>query len=89
MNAPARCQTRSGRYQCKYAHGHDGQCEAEDKAVFSFGPYTDSYRGRAYLRGALDVSRDEQLDHIGDSVGVKRDSSEADEKYRERIWGKR
>lgn len=85
----SRCATTSGRYRCKKELGHAGQCESEDEATFSFGPYRDSYRGRAYLRGVLSASSGQALDDIGDKIGVRRGLAETDEDYRQKIWGKR
>lgn len=80
------CETRSGRYKCKHAKDHSGDCEAEDASVFSFGPYRDGHRGRAYLRGCLDISSGALLDGLGGALKVGRLTVEDDVTYRERIW---
>lgn len=82
-----RCTTVHGPYHCTRELGHEGGCEADDiPPSRTFGPYTDAFRSRAYLRGALDVSSASMLDGIGGLLGVRRSNAEPDATYRERIW---
>ena len=86
MNDEKRCTTAQGRYRCKKERGHKGDCEADDEVTWRFGPYRDSFRGRAYLRGRLEMAAGADLDVIGDALLIKRADSEDDCTYRERIW---
>lgn len=81
-----RCTTTSGGYRCKHSANHAGDCEADDATSFPFGPYRDGLRGRAYLRGRLDVTTGDELDVVGSALGVRRLGGEGDGAYRERMW---
>lgn len=83
-----RCTTTSGSYRCKHTAGHEGDCESDDASSFPFGPYRDGLRGRAYLRGFIDVASGELLDRVGDAFLLSRSSGEDDASYRERVWRK-
>lgn len=80
------CPTTSGSYRCKKQKGHKGDCEADDFASWRFGPYTDRYRGKAYLRGRLEMAAGTELDVIGEALAMKRTDGETDCAYRERMW---
>ncbi len=86
----AQCTTTSGTYRCPKeldANGrHSGDCEADEVARPTFGPYRDTYRARAYLRGMLDVLSGVGLATMGIRLRVPPRTGEDDCTYRERIW---
>jgi hypothetical protein len=89
----ARCTTASRPYRCNReldANGrHQGDCETEDMARPTLGPYTDGHRARAYLRGQLDALSGSELGAFGVRFLCPRKTDEDDATYRERIWRSR
>lgn len=82
-----RCMTTSGAHRCSKLPGHAGPCETQEVAVrFPVGPYTDAWRGRAYLRGRLDSGHGSELDSIAVRLGTRREPAETDCQLRERLW---
>ena len=85
----SRCTTTSGPYRCKKDAGHKDDCEADDQSALTItlGPYRDSLRTRAYVRGAIDFGAGGMLDTVGSYLHVKRERGEDDCAYRVRLSG--
>lgn len=87
-----RCTTTSGRFRCDKELGpkgepHEGECAtAEAPRPTRFGPYTNVYDERAYIRGWLDGAAGAGLDTVGRAIGIERALEEDDCAYRARLW---
>lgn len=81
-----RCPVTRGRHRCDSEAGHVGEHEARDRPIAWMGPYTTRIESLAYLRGRLDSAYSMRLDTLGVELGMRRESGEHDEKYRERMW---
>lgn len=81
-----RCSVTRGRHRCDSEVGHVGEHKTRDRPIAWLGPYTTRIEALAYLRGRLEASRSMRLDTLGVELGMRRESGEHDEKYRERMW---
>lgn len=84
-----RCATTHGTYRCERPRGHEGNCESADhsRVAIPLGPYRDTLRTVAYVRGAIDFGIGDVLDLVGRYLGCERTAGEDDCRYRARLAG--